>query len=320
MIREEIVAIRQRLIKRKFQPIAVYNWDFDGIPLKQRGKRPIESNWQNTFGMPNYYDTAQNTGVLCGVLFPLDIDVDDPVIVDEIVAMAEILFGRTIIRCRPNSPRRLLPYRFKVADPKKLIVNLSCGKCELLGVGQHFTAFGKHLSGADYQWQGQSLDEIDIDQIPIIDPAKLKAFAAWAESNWPVPETAKPNGHERTSGAKADFRNTTVAADVEAALKQLECSYTREDWVKLGRAYRIGGGSYDVFLAWSRQHPDYQTESYVRGQWKSFENTHSVTVATLFDEVFRRFPGWKKPSERGAGYTGPTDEEDWDSRDRRRSA
>jgi Protein of unknown function (DUF3987)/Primase C terminal 2 (PriCT-2) len=318
MNREEVIEVRQRLIKRKFQPISVYNWDFAGIPLKHRGKRPIESNWQHTVGMPVYYDTAQNTGVLTGVLFPLDIDVDDPAIVDEIVAMAEILLGRTIIRCRPNSPRRLLTYRFKVADPKKLIVNLSCGKCEFLGLGQHFTAFGKHLSGADYEWQGQSLDETDIDKIPIIDPAKLSAFAAWAENRWPVPEKAKPNGAGRNSGAngaKADFRNTTIREDVEAALKTLPCDYDRETWVRLGMAYRASGGSYPVFLAWSRQHPDYRTESYVRGQWKSFENSHSVTAATLFAEVFDRFPGWKKPSERGTGSASPGagDGEDWDS-------
>ena len=66
MNREEIVAVRQRLLERKFQPISVYNWDFEGIPLKQRGKRPIESNWQNSVGMPVYYDTATNTGVLTG--------------------------------------------------------------------------------------------------------------------------------------------------------------------------------------------------------------------------------------------------------------
>jgi hypothetical protein len=68
MNREEIVAVRQRLIERQFQPIAVYNWDFPGIPLKHRGKRPIESNWQNTIGMPAYHDVAQNTGVLTGII------------------------------------------------------------------------------------------------------------------------------------------------------------------------------------------------------------------------------------------------------------
>jgi hypothetical protein len=313
MNREEIVAVRQRLIERQFQPIAVYNWDFPGIPLKHRGKRPIESNWQNTIGMPAYHDVAQNTGVLTGIIYPLDIDIDDPVIVNEIVAMAETLFGRTSVRCRPNSPRRLLTYRFKDADPRKLIVTLACGKCEFLGLGQQFVGFGKHQSGADYQWHGQSLDELDLDQIPIIDPAKLSAFAAWAESRWPVPETAKPNGDGRKSGDKADFRNTTIRTDVEAALKALPCDYDRETWVRLGMAYRAGDGSYKVFLEWSRQHPDYQSDNYVREQWKSFANPHSIRVATLFKEVLDRCKGWKKPSERGADYTGPTDEEDWDS-------
>ena len=77
-------------------------------------------------------------------------------------------------------------------------------------------------------------------------------------------------------------------------------------------AYRAGGGSYAVFLEWSRQHPQYESDKYIRDQWRSFANTHSVTAATLFDEVFRRFPGWKKPSERGADYAGPTEDDDWD--------
>ena len=313
MNREEVVAIRQRLIEHKFQPISVYNWDFEGIPLKHRGKRPIESNWQNAIGMPAYCDVAENTGILTGVLFPLDIDVDDPPIVNEIVAMAETLFGRTSARCRPNSPRRLLPYRFKDADPKKFIVTLSCGKCEFLGLGQQFVGFGKHQSGADYEWRGQSLDVLDIDQIPIIDKAKLSAFATWAESRWPVPETTKPNGHDKTKGAKADFHNTCLREDVEAGLTVLPCDYAREAWVRLGMSFRAGGGSYQVFLEWSRQHPQYGSDKYIRDQWRSFANSHSITAATLFDEVFRRFPGWKKPSERGADYSGPAEDDDWDS-------
>ena len=77
-------------------------------------------------------------------------------------------------------------------------------------------------------------------------------------------------------------------------------------------AYRAGGGAYAVFLGWSRQHPQYETDKYVRDQWRSFANNHSITAATLFDEVFRRFSGWKKPSERGADYTGPAAEDDWE--------
>ena len=43
MTREEIVSVRQRLLERQFQPIAVYNWDYPDIPKKERGKRPSEA-------------------------------------------------------------------------------------------------------------------------------------------------------------------------------------------------------------------------------------------------------------------------------------
>ena len=202
MTREEIVSLRQRLLDHQFQPIAVYNWDYPGIPEKERGKRPSEPDWQNTIGMPVYRDDALNTGVLTGALYPLDIDIEDPAIVAEIVAMAEKLFGRTIIRCRQNSPRRLLPYRIENEDARKIIIKLSCGKLEFLGRGQQFVGFGKHPSGADYEWQGQPLDEIEIDELPVIDAAGIRALAAWAEQRWPVAEKAKPNGAGRKTGAR----------------------------------------------------------------------------------------------------------------------
>ncbi len=96
--------------------------------------------------------------------------------------MAEKLFGRTIVRCRQNSPRRLLPYRIENRDARKIIIKLSCGKLEFLGRGQQFVGFGKHPSGADYEWQGQPLDEIEIDALPVIDAAGIRAFVAWAEA------------------------------------------------------------------------------------------------------------------------------------------
>ena len=312
MTREEVVSLRQRLLDHNFQPIGVYNWDHPSIPQKVRGKRPSEPNWQNTVGMPVYRDHALNTGILTGTVYSLDIDVEDQTIVTEIVTMAETLFGRTVVRCRQNSPRRLLPYRIENPDARKIIILLSCGKLEFLGRGQQFVGFGKHPSGADYEWQGQPLDEIKIDELPVIDAAAVRAFVTWVEERWPVAEKAKPNGSGRKNGGKADFRNSCEIGDVEAALKQLSCDYTREDWVRLGMAYRAGGGSYAVFLEWSRQHPQYESDKYVRAQWRSFANNHSITAATLFDEVFRRFPGWKKPSERGADYAGPA-EDDWDS-------
>jgi hypothetical protein len=308
--KEEIVSLRQRLLDHGYQPVGVYSWDSQHVLEGQRGKRPSELNWQATIGMPIYRDFAENTGILTGRLYPVDVDVEDPTLAVEIVAMATKLFGRTLIRGRQNSARCLLPYRFNGGEPSKLTIPLSCGKIEFLGRGQQFVAFGKHLSGVEYEWHGQSLDQIELDTLPVIDAATIAAFRTWSEARWPIAEKAKPNGK---NGGKADFRNSCFKEDTEAALKQLPCDYDREAWVRLGMSYRAGGGSYAVFLEWSRKHPQYESDKYVRDQWRSFANSHSISVATLFDEVFRRFPGWKKPSERGPDYADPTENDDWDS-------
>ena len=311
MNREEVIEVRQRLLDHGYQPVGVYSWNWPDIPEKERGKRPNEPSWQKTVGMPVYRRCAENTGILTGTVYPLDIDVEDPAIVTEIVAMATRLFGRTNVRCRQNSARCLLPYRIENDDARKIVIPLSCGKCEFLGRGQQFVGFGKHPSGADYEWQGQPLDEIEIDELPVIDATGIRGLVAWAEERWPVVER-EANGSGRKNGGKTDFRNTCLKEDVEAALRQLPCDYDRETWVKLGMAYLAGGGSYAVFIEWSRQHPQYESDSYLRNQWRSFANNHSITAATLFDEVFRRFPGWKKPSERGPDYTGPAEDDDWE--------
>src|SRR6516225_1109827 len=103
MTREEIVSLRQRLLDHGYQPIGVYNWNWPNIPEKDRGKRPNELDWQNTSGMPVYHDCAENTGVLTGPVYPVDVDVEDPATSAEIVAMSMKLFGKTSVRGRRNS-------------------------------------------------------------------------------------------------------------------------------------------------------------------------------------------------------------------------
>ena len=214
MNREDIVSLRQRLLERQFQPIAVYNWDYPGVPEKHRGKRPSESKWQRTVGMPVYRDVAQNTGLLTGELFPIDIDCEDATIVDEIVAMAEKLFGRTIVRCRQNSPRRLLPYRIKNNDAQKIIIPLSCGKLEFLGLGQQFVGFGKHPSGADYEWQGKSLDAIEIADLPSIDQCHPQRLQAWAE--------AAGRYQRRRSPTETARKTTRLTSEIHVSKKMLK--------------------------------------------------------------------------------------------------
>jgi hypothetical protein len=46
---------------------------------------------------------------------------------------------------------------------------------------------------------------------------------------------------------------------------------------------------------------------------KTFSASPNAVSQEKLDEVFRRFPGWRKPSERGANYAGPAEDDHWDS-------
>ena len=245
MTREEIVSLRQRLLDRQFQPISVYNWDYPNIPEKDRGKRPSETELA---------EHSRNAGLSRRCAEHRHSDRNS---LSRSTSISKIQRSSTRSSRWPRSSSagrlfaadRTLPadscrIGSRTSDARKIIISLSCGKLEFLGRGQQFVGFGKHPSGADYEWQGQPLDEIEIDALPVIDDAGIRALAAWAEERWPVAEKAKPNGDGRKSGGKADFRNTRLKEDVEAALKQLPCDYDRETWVKLGMAYRAGSGSY----------------------------------------------------------------------------
>src|SRR4051812_9836958 len=124
MVREEIIALRQRLLDHGLQPVSVLNWDYTKVPEKLRGKCPSETDWQNTVGMPPYRSHAQNTGILARGLRPLDVDIEDQTIVAEIIAEAERRFGKTIVRYRVNSPRCLLLYRGEGRDARKVTIPL----------------------------------------------------------------------------------------------------------------------------------------------------------------------------------------------------
>src|SRR3954447_279714 len=123
MNREDIVALRQRLLDRGYQPVPVYNWDYDKVPEKSRGKVPFGTDWQKTSGIPRYRSCAQNTGILTGAPpRPLDVVVDDPADAAEVVQFAVKRFGETVIRGRTISPRRLLVYRSEDGEARKIVI------------------------------------------------------------------------------------------------------------------------------------------------------------------------------------------------------
>jgi hypothetical protein len=249
---------------------------------------------------------------LCGEPRGADADVDDAAAAAKIAALIEACFGPAPTRIRANTSRWLKVYRCAGEPRPKRVIKLSVGKIEFLGRGQQFVGFGEHPSGVPYQWRDVSLDEVPLDDLPAITEEQEIAFQKAAEARWPLPtKSEEEETPGRPNGAgRADFHNTCFAEDVVEALDVLPNDYAdRAMWVKFGMAAYAGGASFEAFDRWSRKWHGYN-EGATRAAWKSFAKTHSVTAASLFEEVFRRVPGWKKPSERN-GRPG----EDWESED-----
>src|SRR5579863_6794654 len=127
-----VVALRHCIIAHNYQPISIYNWD---ARCDSPGKKPFDLGWPQAKGIPRWSEQATNTGVVTNNLRAIDVDIDDAEAAKTAVALAEQSIGRTLVRFRDNSPRRLLLYR---GSGKKLVIKTAKGKVEILGEGQQF--------------------------------------------------------------------------------------------------------------------------------------------------------------------------------------
>ena len=205
------------------EPVAAFrmvSWSngFRPVPVKTRDKRPLDSGWTElarrnpppcaapaaTVGAE-----ALSTGLLCDGLRAVDVDIDDPQIVEQINELARDLLGAAPTRWRCDSARVLLVYAAAEGQPRKRAVSGKLGKVEVLGHGQQFVANGVHPDGQPYEWRDGSpettrlsdliaVSEKDIDEFFIM-VAPLIGSAAPGEPE-ARPERRK-EGPEHAEGA-----------------------------------------------------------------------------------------------------------------------
>jgi hypothetical protein len=163
-----VQSFRQRLLAN----------EFCFVPVRTNDKHPAENKWPQVARTRDVTKAvewpsvdAMNTGILADGLRALDIDIDDPTIVQRITTIAWQLLGPAPIRTRANSPRCLMLYRASEGEPKKR----SKGKVEVLGCGQQFVAQGTHPSGADYQWS-YDLGSTRREQLTAVTEDQITAF------------------------------------------------------------------------------------------------------------------------------------------------
>lgn len=181
----EVKAHRAKLWQNGFRPIEVYSHDavhWSGKPIEKRGKAPKGDAWQKRAKLNPPEATqveptvdALNTGILCDDgLIAIDIDVDDPAIVSNLIGAAWQHLGCAPMRTRPDSARVLLPYRIE-GDGNTRITKGTLGQIEEIR-GKQFVAFGIHPDGAPYEWPQGSPSDFHRDSLTLVTQEALDAF------------------------------------------------------------------------------------------------------------------------------------------------
>jgi putative DNA primase/helicase len=184
------------------------------VPIKPRTKKPPMDAWQNYKFTPTDNFAHCGTGILCGDVLGVDIDILDKDLVIEIVKWTMERFGRVPIRFG-NAPKALLLYRAArpgIRKSRTAVYSRDKAKVEVLGTGQQFVAYSIHPETCrPYEWQLGSPLETRVDELPCLaddDIAMLLHYASEKLDCWAKGEAsayaATPAEHTFLTGKVSD--------------------------------------------------------------------------------------------------------------------
>ncbi len=296
----DITADRLALHANGYRPVPVLGARVDA---KGAGKRPVLKDWINVCAVAGETEihawertlpTSSNTGILCGEVVGLDIDVPD----DGLATKCDEVAVRTLgaAPCRfGNAPKRLRPYRVsrpfdKLQTPELVLPDGTVGRVEILARGQQFVAFGIHpATRRNYEWNGGSPLDVPVTDLTVVDEEQCAAYlieverllrAAGAETKAERDDRQRA-GH-RTAGIGADDRpSAEVVEEALGYVPNFDLSY--DAWIKVGFAlyHGLGAAGLHTWLAWSAQSTK-NDPALSETKWASFAAGRSITVGTLF--------------------------------------
>jgi RecA-family ATPase len=216
---------RKRYWENGYRPLEIWNADEivgdDGKPLNKPGKQP-RGQWRKlaarnppTAAKQAPDQRALNTGLLCGDIVGIDVDVLVPGLVDDIVHLVETRLGVTPLTRIGQPPKILLVYRAdkpfsKLLTPDLLLDGVKV-KVEILAEGQQFVADGIHPDTREpYTWTGDcSPEDVRVDELLVVTEEQARALigeierllrAAGAADEKPQREARQPG-----NGTRNDF-------------------------------------------------------------------------------------------------------------------
>ncbi|MGU3341617.1 PriCT-2 domain-containing protein [Methylobacterium mesophilicum] len=319
--------LRLALRENGYHPVPVSS---PSMNIASAGKRPVMPAWERKCldASPDdirqwgvRYPDSTNTGLLCGRLAGVDIDVRAPELAASIAARASDMLGPTPLVRIGREPKLLLGYRLAIPakkiqtpalfftdDPKEKDT-----KVEVLLSGQHFVSFGIHPeTAAPYRWPDASPLTVPFADLPEITEDDLHDFVAEAEellrkagaaTRRERKQKGQTQARQETKGRKVGGFGLHEKPDRETvadALRSIPNDFDYDGWIRIGYAlyHGLGEGGRDLWESWSATSPK-DDAAHTAGKYSAFAQGRSVTIATLFWHAAEN--GWKRP---GAGRSG----------------
>ena len=242
-------------------------------------------------------------GIVCGAVVGIDIDVEDPALVDVIYAIVNKHLGVTPAVRIGREPRKMLVYRTEHPFRK-----MRRGPVEVLGEGQQFVAYGIHPAGHEYRWPAERLHELTLADLPEVTEERVLTML---DEVW----QALPEDMKRTIKTKAPTDTEELRRGGDGSILGQAGSFDAvqdamfaipnddvpwDDWNKIGMALygALGEDGLSVFEEWSgrSRKAGGKGDSPAR-RWKSYRKSPPTQLGAGSIYHIARQYGWACPPE-----------------------
>lgn len=268
------------------------------IPILPSEKAPALAGWQRARLKASDFDRypGHGVGIVCGrgphPVMAVDIDVTDAELAVRGERLAEEMLGHTVVRVG-KAPKVLLVFRAasegwtKITGPWLTDLSGVNHRCEVLGAGQQFVAYGTHqTTGRPYEWTDLmgGLLSVRADELPVVTQRQLtdfvEAFTKLALAHgyvakMPAREITQAFSVREPTDVFADNRPLLdfKLPDAAQALSWLDGG-DYDTWVRVGMAlhHQFEGSSeaLDVWDTWSREFGNYVSRDDLAMRWDGF--------------------------------------------------
>lgn len=314
----------------KSKALSLLAQGYEVVPLPKGTKGPRETGWQKdpvTKERVAKWAAASRDG--CGVGIrtehtpAIDIDVQDPEIVELLVTWLEENLKGTLVYRVGQAPKVLVVCRAKkpgrkLASAKFEDVFGGSHQVEILRKGQQFAAYHTHpTTQKPYTYTGASLEDVPVEDLPVLSEKKALAFIEYFHSIAPEHWTEAKKAVVRGGDSDDALSGLSPRADIDddkvaSILADLPASEDYDTWLNVGMAlhHQLGGAEgFQAWTNWSKGSKSYDYKE-CEGKWRSFGryNGPPVTFATVL-KMHQKIVGGstKKKLE---GDTPPPEEAD----------